>query len=571
LVKGDRDPALLENISIEVNSNAGEVLQMANAMVRHPGGTVDTVSLDSFKLQPFDAEFSEYVCHLPNLGSDDVVDVHYVIKSKPTTDIIRWNIQHAYPVKESVFEFLVPEGTVYSDHMTDATYLSEEVALDSTYRLDRIKIPQKGLRLIFKDIPGYIEEPFAPALEETRPEVLLQLSDLLIGDLELFMPNWQAQVTDLAVSEYFGKQYRARAYYNWLSNQAKEIFNTKYTEKLELLKLYEFVHQQFSWDGSYGLIPSHTVQEMASVREVNKASMNMALLALLQEAEFRAHPILVTTSDQAPAYKEIPNINQFNHFVIAVELDREVVYLDAGDPLLPVGFVDSGVRHSNGILIKNYKGSWVDIPNFEASSALLINLEVHKDLSATGTIKASFEGYDAFNERHYLREDPQALYWKERGTAISPNIRIDSVRFDNVKNLLEPFTNTVHFHIEASSDQDELAFHPVFYSFFNQQYLLDSIRTTKVILPSILKEKSIFNISFEEGLKSLSIPKSLRMRLEGTAGSVQYMTSEQGGRIQSTFEVEIGNPEISRDQYSALRIFLREIDQALDDTLVIGR
>ncbi|NND32824.1 MAG: hypothetical protein HKN76_09550 [Saprospiraceae bacterium] len=571
VVKQETDLDLLSNISLELDKDTEESLTNANIYIKHANGLNDSLPRDSFKLQPFDAIYSEYICRLPALQLFDTIEVSYSTTCQPHTNLIKWNIQQAYPVVQSCFQFMLPEGTVYHDHITDSRFLATEEARDTSLKIGRVTVPLKGLKLTFKAIPAFVDEVFSPQPEQVQPAALLAISDLFIGKIELYMPTWTEQVTDLAVSDYFGKQYRARAYYKWLADKASEIINTKYTRKLHLLKLYEFVHQEFEWDGSYGLIPSHSLSEMQDGdKRVNKAAMNMALLALLQEADLAAYPVLVTTTDQMPAYQEIPNLNQFNHFVIAVEIDREIVFVDAGDPLLPIGLIDNGLNRKKAIIIRNYKGSWVEIPDPESTSMILITFEVHEDLSATGSISANFEGYDAFNERHLLSADPNALYWKDRGLALSPDVRIDSVRFNHVKNLLMPFENKVYFHISPSADQEELAFNPIFYSFFNQLYFKETTRSTPVIFPSKIVEKVVFNATFQ-ALKALRIPETLSIRTEDGVSVMSYKTSQQPNQLQCVFDIEIKDPTITPDNYQSLMIYLEQVYAKLNEPIVIGR
>ena len=571
VVKEPGDVDLLRNISLELDRETEEKLSQATIHIKHQSGLIDSIPQDSFKLQPFDAIYAEYVCNLATLQLYDTIEVSYRTHCEPHTNLIHWSIQQAYPVVQSTFHFMLPEGTVYHDHLTDSKYLAREEPRDTTLKVGRAKVPLKGLKLTFRDIPAFVEEVLSPEPVQVQPAALLAISDLYIGKTELYMPAWPEQITDLAISDYFGKQYRARAYYKWLADKASDIINTKYTRMLHLLKLYEFVHQEFEWDGSYGLVPSHSLSEMRNRdKRVNKSSMNMALLALLQEADFAAYPVLVTTTDQLPAFKEIPNVNQFNHFVIAVEIDREIVFVDAGDPLLPIGLIDNGLNRKSAILIKNYKGAWVEIPDSESKSMILIDLEVHEDLSATGSISANFEGYDAFNERHLLNADAKALYWKDRGLALSPDVRIDSVRFNHVKNLLMPFENKVFFHISTSSDQEELAFNPIFYSFFSQIYFKDSTRTTDVVFPSRITEKVVFNATFKS-LKALSLPEPLSIRTEDDISTMTYQTSSEENKLQCVFDIEIKESEIVAEKYSALRRYLEKVYLKLSEPIVIGR
>jgi hypothetical protein len=238
---------------------------------------------------------------------------------------------------------------------------------------------------------------------------------------------------------------------------------------------------------------------------------------------------------------------------------------------LPIGFVDSAVRHSQAILIKNYKGVWAEIPDFEGKSTMMVRMNIYDDLSASGSIQVSFEGYDAQNERHYLNGDPQGLYWKERVMAISPDIRIDSIRFDNVKNLLEPFINKVYFHIEPSEDQEEMTFYPVFYSFFNQAYFTDSVRVNRIVFPSKLKERAILNITFDGNLQVISMPEDLRVRMIDGSSEMEFRHSQQNKNAQYTFSIDLNKRLIEPVYYAAIREYLQQVSEKLNEPVVIGR
>ena len=235
-----------------------------------------------------------------------------------------------------------------------------------------------GVKIEFKDIPGFKEEIFAPTLMETRPAVLLTLVDIYLGNNISFLPNWGNQCTDLIVNDWFGKQYRTKKYYRWLERAAQPILSKNYRPKEKVSRLFRFLHDQLSWDGTYGLFPSHAIGEMENQRVVNKSSMNMALLAMLNAARIKAYPVLLATTNMPPVVKEINDVNQFNHFIIVVDLNGEPLYLDAGDPNMPIGYIDPLLYREPVILLRNYNFNWVEIPPMDGKSTILTELTLKR-------------------------------------------------------------------------------------------------------------------------------------------------------------------------------------------------
>lgn len=575
VIEQPSDVDILKNVIIETNNQNKEKLIQADTWIKRPAGSNRHYSMDSFKMQPFDASWTEYVLVAEALKVGDTLEVRYKIQADITTSLHEWTLQYAYPVQESRVSFLIPEAFSYVDHVTNRQYLQSERAIDSTIiigkGLSKARLPQKGLSLTFRDIPAYRDEIFGPPLIEIRPAFLLNITEAFVGQEGVFLPSWSEQCSDLAVGDFFGKQYRVKLAYRWLTEAASKILATNYSDKLFVLKLYEFIHQRFSWDGSFGLFPSHTIADMRSQKAVNKSAMNMALLALLNDAGFDAYPVLVSTTDQRPVYEEIPSVNQFNHFVIEVNLDDGKMYVDAGMPTLPPGWIDAGIRRNKAIQIKNYKGNWITIPESTTSSRLDIQMNVRDDYSAAGTIHASFTGYDAFTERNLLRDDPTGHYWKARAEALSSSIRIDSVKYVHVKNLNKPFENVVYFHIEPSPDQAELVISPVPYSFFNQLYFVDSTRVNPVVFPFKIVEQTQLTIFKDPSLKMVSVPKAQKLRLEGNQSNMAFLTSDVSRQFQSNFTIQFSKRQFSQVEYNALNTYLDKVSSLIQKPVVITK
>ncbi len=563
------DIEILKNISLETNTEEKEELQGAKVKVLSPSNVDREFSLDSFAQQPFDADWTDYLLTIEELQIGDTLDISYTILSEPRLKIYRWDFQYAYPVLRSELQLLVPEAITFVDKLSDVSYLKSETALDTIISIARAKAQLKGVRVVCENIPGYREEPLAPYLVETRPAYLVSLTNLYpLADS--YLPPWSDQITDLVLNDWWGKQYRNRGNFRWLLAAADDLLDKKYDDQIKISLLYQFVHEQATWDGTYGLFPSATMDEMVIEKNVNRASMNMLLLALLREDGFKAYPILVSTIDMPPVQQEVPDINQFNHFVIAVDDGKNAVYLDAGDPSLPVGTIDPMVRRNMGVLIRNYKGNWVSLPEGEGKSTILVDVTLASDLSGSGYIKASFEGYDAMSERLQLAADPTGQYWKDRAAELSSFLRIDSVRYSNVKNPLSPFENVVHFHL-ITPGVDSMWINPVFYSFFNQAYFTDSIRTTPVVFPFKMFENIIMNIHLPEDVKVVYRPEPQRIKLEGQPFVLEHFVDESQNTQQIRSNLRLDKTRFEVGEYGALSTFLSHILEALGDGILLAK
>jgi len=166
----------------------------------------------------------------------------------------------------------------------------------------------------------------------------------------------------------------------------------------------------------------------------------------------------------------------------------------------------------------------------------------------------SFTGYDAFSERLMLKNDRQAQYWKERAASLSPNVRVDSVLFENVTNLMEPFENTVYFHIESPTDSNELLVNPIFYSFFSGDYFTDSIRQNAVELPFAIIEQCVLNIDVPQSIKG-SFSEPVKLTLDGEDASIEFQASQNGQKLQTRFKAVLPTTQFEANKYAGLKMF----------------
>lgn len=569
VVAAEEDVAFLKYVSISVNKEYKEDLTAAAVEIRSVGGGKITYDLSNFEKEPFDVEITDYNLEVDGLRVTDTLVVSYRTLADLSNRMHRWDLQYAYPVLRSELSFLVPEAFKYKDILSNDQYLVSETAISNTVSVNRSqRLQLKGVRVINQNIPAYRIEEFAPSLVESRPSYFFTLTDLAPLNYDAFLPDWSTQASDLMVNDYWGKQFRLRSNYSWLARQASNILRLKTDERTKVWKCYELVHKLFSWDGSLGLFPSHTIMEMQNVRIVNKAAMNQALLALLEEAKLRAYPVLVNTIDLAPAREEIPDVYQFNHFVIVVGIGNDALYLDAGDPQLPIGLIDQRIRKKPAALIRNYQSSFVDLGTFRSKSMFTANLRLQEDGSGSGSISCSYMGYDAQAERTKLSEDRQARYWKDRAAVLSSSIRIDSVKFDNVTNLSKPLSSTVFFHTEAS---DEMEFSPFFYSFFRGVAFADTARNSDIIFPFALEENFILNISHPSSLSASVKEAPKRLALDGGDVEFDYLVEQDERNLNVRGAIKINNSKISKEKYDGLLALLAEVQRMLDEQVVITK
>ena len=147
-------------------------------------------------------------------------------------------------------------------------------------------------------------------------------------------------------------------------------------------------------------------------------------------------------------------------------------------------------------------------------------------------------------------------------------VRVDSVRFVDVKNTAKPYKSTTYFQLNSEADS-LLALTPAFYSFFNSYYFTDSTRTNTIEFPYKMNEKFIFNIQFPEGIHIENIPEAARLSFGNQYGSFLYQTSNNNRKLQITIDIELRQTEYPVPVYPTLQNFLNQVADKLNEVIIL--
>lgn len=114
-------------------------------------------------------------------------------------------------------------------------------------------------------------------------------------------------------------------------------------EKVE--RIYTWVQNRCHYLGLYEGADNIIPRSAASVNELGSGDckgLGALLIAMLRSAGVSAHPVLVLTTGGGSVFRDLPNISQFNHFIVWVDDGDNGIYLDATTDRFPAGVLPHG-------------------------------------------------------------------------------------------------------------------------------------------------------------------------------------------------------------------------------------
>ncbi|HEA28511.1 MAG TPA: DUF3857 domain-containing protein [Leeuwenhoekiella sp.] len=298
--------------------------------------------------------WDSYSWTLPNVQVGSIIEWEYTLNS-PFWKIDDLEIQQDIPVAAytavirtpNVFKFnRVKKGYFEVQPETEFKKRSDGVVVSkNTGYGGRSSINTQSANMTFteqidtytlQDLPALQEEAFVDNIENYRYAIVYELNSVQYGDgsVKKFATSWDDVAKSIFEAAHFGKQLDKT---NFLNTDAGNIKRKGTGKELLLKNAYEFVRDNFTWNGDYGKYVEEDLKDVYKSRSGNAAEINLTLIAMLNACGVSANPVLVSTKENGiPMF---PTLEGFNYVIAGVELGEELILLDATENSLnPIYF-----------------------------------------------------------------------------------------------------------------------------------------------------------------------------------------------------------------------------------------
>lgn len=590
-------PSAFEEGDISIpfySKNKFEKVSKLKAQLFTPDGKSFPVAKKDIFVEKINDNVSATKFTFPNMVKGAVLEYKYSFSSKDLIELEDWYFQENIPVRWSELSMEIPSFYKYIFlNQGRAMDISEQDNYSTSITLPKLvysptmkQYEQRGTqyvetmmntyRFVQKDVPALQEETYITTMENYIAKIKFQLNSTALPDapVQSFLSNWRALAERLLKEDFFGQQFQQKGKHKRLWAAAKPIIEQGNTALEKVTLAYNFINNNIQWNKRYSYsVTANTLDECFAKKLATSGELNLMLLALLQEADIPAAPILVSTRANGKMQTLYPIVSQFNHTMVLVTIESQNILLDAGDCFRPIGYPRVSALNYQAWLVNAQQPEWINLQAPKAVEKTLANFTLDKAGTLKGSIAVGTEGYDAVKDRSAFVGIPNAQKIKDNWTTLFPEMSITKIECKNTAVSEKSFKTMLECTIpnHAQVMDDFIYCSPAVYNCFKENPFKLEERAYPVEIPYPFSQQFVLNLTLPEGYTIEDLPESARVVLPNKGGSFLYMVKQSGQQLQIISKIKVSQLQFSPEEYQTIKTFFDLIIEKNEAQIVLQK
>lgn len=578
------------------STDTKEIVNFSNAVTYNlEGGKIVKTKLKSDG--EFDNKINKYwgqkKISLPNVKEGSVIEFEYIVKSPNITTIDKWDFQMSIPVNYSEFRTNIPEYFVYNPNQKGFVYpkkvehkipksfniVNKQENNDgawgsrsnSSYSNDKIDYIETQTTYTAENFPAMKEESFVNNIDNYTSSIIFELAMTRFPNqaYKTYSTDWESVVKTIYDNEDFGAELNKTGYFE---ADIDAILKGLTTQEERMTAIFNYVKSKVKWNDYNGYQCDQGVKNAYKNGTGNIAEINLMLTAMLRYAGFSANPVLLSTRSNGIAV--FPNRTAFNYVISAVEIQDDVILLDASEKFAMPNVLPLRDLNWFGRLIR------------KNGTSVQIDLTPKKVSREIATLSYTFNGSDAF-EGKYRRTltDYEAMNFREQYSKMTTDaylevlerqnndIEINDYIRDNEQDASKPLVETYSFRDAKSIEiiNDEIYITPQLFMTAKENPFKMEGRNYPVDFSYPMQNKINITIEVPEGYMIASLPKAMNILTGNDIGAFKYNILDAGKLIQVVLTADIMTPIVSSDYYDTLKEFFQQMVNKENEKIVLKK
>ncbi|PWJ42197.1 DUF3857 domain-containing protein [Sediminitomix flava] len=424
------------------------------------------------------------------------------------------------------------------------------------------------------DLPPMKDEAFVSNPKDYKDVIYFQLSGIEIPGYKKrgFMRSWD----DLSKSFYSRDEvksfHKGRKYKNDL-----ELIPYSSDSLVYLQNIRNYVIEHFEWDGKEGLYPKLSHKQLDKKKIANSATINLYLHGLLKEAGFDVSLFLISTRSNGQFSTKTPLLTQFNYLLCYLNLDNQVLLLDATTKELPYDILPMECWVGNGLKLGKKEGESEMISGLKTSknyrSRSLVNISFDSLLNMNVSRKVSYSGFEAMLVREILNQEGEKKF---KELYMPSDIEDDSIAIQNNDDPSKDLLIDMSYFKER---EDGVYFDISQFFEIQENDFKQETRYLPIEISHDQRIYQVINIEVPDNYSLSSIPKPVKLVIPGRLGSFQYNVVERNynmeGEMKNVISINIvynlKEIIIQKDYYQYYKEFHIQLLAKLKEPLIFTK
>jgi hypothetical protein len=525
-----------------------------------------------------DANFDITKVTMPNVKVGSVIEINYKVKSDFIFNFQDWEFQSTIPTLWSEYRARIPEYFTYDKYMQGyvklvvnensrqdgkITVVSKErsgytTTVKTTFDTDEINFQENRFRWAAENVPAFKPEPFITTARDYMSKINFELVSTQYPNrpINRYMGSWEDINKQFAESSDFLGEITGNGF---LKKIVEDITAGKTTPEEKIAVITSYVKQNVVWDETSRRLMSKSLKKVLEDKKGSSAEINFLLASMLDKADIKVSPVLLSTRDHGFVRETTPISSQFNYVICMATVGDKSMLLDGTERLLPVGALPERCLNGRGFVVSKEGFNWVNLQ--AAKSKTTINGDLL--LAASGDLKGKLQidrvGYDALasrkryllkNEQEYVKDFLGGKSWDIVKTEITNAQEIDQP-------LKEVYALTVNEHVVSTPEA--LYFNPLLLQRMDVNPFKLEAREYPVDYGSAFERMYMCRITIPEGYVVDELPKSKVLALPANAGKFTYSINQTGSILNIVCNFQINQSLFSQLDYPNLREFYNQV------------
>lgn len=545
----------------------------------------------------FEEEITEnwqyYKFTLPNVKVGSVVEFTYRVTSPFINSLPEFTFQEQIPVANVEYTIEIPEYLNYRAYSKGffplkQTKTSRREKLLISYRADtdpgvggfgninslrtergQIEFNLETTVYSVTQLPKLVEEEYVNNVDNYLNSIKheLEWTKMPGSSLETYTHSWDDVAKSIYKHSRFGNEIDTRKYFEQDLDPLLKTAQNSF-EKIKII--FDFVKQKVKWNEKYGVLVKDGVKNAYSQRTGNVAEINLMLTGMLRYAGLNANPVLVSTRANGIAY--FPTREGFNYVIAAVELNNELILLDATNEFTEPNILTEKTLNWVGRLIRSdFSSVEVDLmPKILSKRVFDLNIKMDAQGGINGKCRNSYTNQEALYYRNNFAGKSDKAYEEIIENKYSL-LEISDIDISNRKETEKPYIENFNFNKTSSFDAlgDRIYFHPLFFMATTKNPFKAEEREYPIDFSFPRSKMVRLQIAIPEGYTIESTPESATFKLPDDLGEFTYLISTTENTINLRVISEIKASILPAAYYSAIKEYYKLVVEKETEKIVL--
>ena len=526
---------------------------------------------------------------MPNVKVGSIIEFEYTIISESLGSLDEWYFQSSIPILYSEYRVYTPEFYTYtpvfkgflqpkliegSKLITNNSTSKERSGwtnISTSFEQEKFSYNEVRKTYIIENVPALKEEAYVNNIRNYISSVVFELSGVKQKNqgYKDLSNTWEGVVKTIYDNDNFGVELNKTGYFE---KDVDAILAGLIKPEEKLAALFNFVKSKMNWNEYYSYVCKTGVRKAYQEKTGNVAEINLMLTSMLRYAGFEANPVLLSTRSNGITL--FPSRTAFDYVVVGVELNNQVVLLDATAKYsLPNILPIRDLNWFGRLIRKNGTSIEIDLmPKLNSKEMINLMAEINHQGEVTGKVRDQYFDYNAYRYRdsyNGVTKETMVEKIEKRHQGLEINDFDVQNNTELTKPIIENYSFTSNNLVEIIGDK--MYFSPLFHFTETENPFKQETRLYPIDFIYPNQEKYSVSVKIPEGYSVESLPSSKAIGLPDDLGNFKYNISNTGNQIQLMFSFDINTPIISSDMYEVVKTFYKEMIAKQTEKIVLKK